>query len=167
MPVIGSKPGVEHIDDLDATVVEREPPWCLLAAIDPSTEVAVDGTAEVAGRAAYELVVTPRDDRSLVEDVRLAVDGATSMPLRVEVNSTGADEPAFEVGFTSVTFGEPAADVYRFNPPPGATLDEHEVIAHCRLELAAYKVPKEVCFLEALPKSNVGKILRKDLRTLP
>ena len=53
----------------------------LLAAIDPSTEVAVDGTAEVAGRAAYELVVTPRDDRSLIEDVRLAVDGATSMPL--------------------------------------------------------------------------------------
>jgi len=33
-------------------------------------------------------------------------------------------------------------------------------------ELTAYKVPKEVRFLEALPKSNVGKILRKDLRTL-
>jgi outer membrane lipoprotein-sorting protein len=101
----------------------------LLAAIDPSTEVAVDGTAEVAGRAAYELVVTPRDDRSLIENVRLAVDGETSMPLRVEVNSTGADEPAFEVGFTSVTFGEPAADVYRFNPPPGATLDELDLTA--------------------------------------
>ena len=53
----------------------------LLAAIDSSTEVVVDGTAEVAGRAAYELVVSPRDDRSLIEDVRLAVDGATSMPL--------------------------------------------------------------------------------------
>jgi long-chain acyl-CoA synthetase len=31
---------------------------------------------------------------------------------------------------------------------------------------AAYKVPKDVRFLDALPKSNVGKILRKDLRAL-
>jgi long-chain acyl-CoA synthetase len=49
---------------------------------------------------------------------------------------------------------------------PGATLCENDVIAHCRRELAAYKVPKEVRFLDTLPKSNVGKILRKDLRTL-
>jgi long-chain acyl-CoA synthetase len=41
------------------------------------------------------------------------------------------------------------------------------VIAHCRRQLAAYKVPKQVRFLEALPKSAVGKILRKDLRELP
>jgi long-chain acyl-CoA synthetase len=49
---------------------------------------------------------------------------------------------------------------------PGANLCEADVIAHCRRELTAYKVPKEVRFLEALPKSNVGKILRKDLRAL-
>ena len=49
----------------------------------------------------------------------------------------------------------------------GATLTEADVIAHCRFQLAAYKVPKEVRFLDALPKSNVGKILRKDLRGLP
>jgi long-chain acyl-CoA synthetase len=49
----------------------------------------------------------------------------------------------------------------------GATLTDADVIAHCRCQLAAYKVPKEVRFLDALPKSNVGKILRKDLRGLP
>ena len=49
---------------------------------------------------------------------------------------------------------------------PGAELTEAEVVAHCRRLLTAYKVPKEVRFLEAMPKSNVGKILRKDLRTL-
>jgi long-chain acyl-CoA synthetase len=49
---------------------------------------------------------------------------------------------------------------------PGVAVDEADVIAHCRRELTAYKVPKEVRFVEALPKSNVGKILRKDLRTL-
>jgi long-chain acyl-CoA synthetase len=48
----------------------------------------------------------------------------------------------------------------------GAALTEADVIAHCRRELAAYKVPKDVRFLDALPKSNVGKILRKDLRAL-
>ena len=49
---------------------------------------------------------------------------------------------------------------------PGATLTQADLIAHCRRQLSAYKVPKEVRFLEALPKSNVGKILRKDLRGL-
>ena len=49
---------------------------------------------------------------------------------------------------------------------PGADVTETDVIAHCRRELTAYKVPKEVRFEEALPKSNVGKILRKDLRAL-
>jgi long-chain acyl-CoA synthetase len=49
---------------------------------------------------------------------------------------------------------------------PGATLTEADLIAHCRCQLAAYKVPREVRFLDALPKSNVGKILRKDLRGL-
>ena len=47
---------------------------------------------------------------------------------------------------------------------PGATLGADDVIAHCRRELTAYKVPKTVVFLDALPKSTVGKILRRDLR---
>lgn len=50
---------------------------------------------------------------------------------------------------------------------PGAMLTEADLIAHCRQQLSAYKVPKEIRFLEALPKSTVGKILRKDLRGLP
>jgi hypothetical protein len=98
----------------------------LLAAVDPTTEVTVDGTAEVAGRAAYELVLAPRGTGSLIDDVRVAVDSETSMPLRVQVNGDG-DEPAFEVGFTSVTMGEPSDDVFRFNPPPGATVEEHDL----------------------------------------
>jgi long-chain acyl-CoA synthetase len=48
----------------------------------------------------------------------------------------------------------------------GATLTEEDVIAHCRRDLTAYKVPRQVRFLEALPKSNVGKILRRELRNL-
>jgi long-chain acyl-CoA synthetase len=43
-------------------------------------------------------------------------------------------------------------------------LTEHDVIEHCRKSLAGYKVPKHVYFRKELPKSNVGKILRKELR---
>ena len=43
-------------------------------------------------------------------------------------------------------------------------LTEAALIAHCRTQLTAYKVPREVRFLPELPKSNVGKILRRELR---
>jgi outer membrane lipoprotein-sorting protein len=96
-----------------------------LAAIDPSTKVTVDGTASVAGRDAYELVLQPRDTRSLVGDVRLAVDSETGVPLRVQVNAAGSTgRPAFETAFTSVSFAKPSASVFTFSPPPGATVSE-------------------------------------------
>lgn len=44
------------------------------------------------------------------------------------------------------------------------SLTEEEVIRHCRESLAAYKVPRVVQFYKELPKSNVGKILRRELR---
>jgi long-chain acyl-CoA synthetase len=43
-------------------------------------------------------------------------------------------------------------------------LSGEDVIAHCRTQLAAYKVPRVVSFVETLPKSTVGKILRRELR---
>ncbi|QXO19168.1 long-chain-fatty-acid--CoA ligase FadD [Vibrio ostreae] len=45
-----------------------------------------------------------------------------------------------------------------------ASLTKDEVIAHCRQHLTGYKVPKLVEFRDELPKSNVGKILRRVLR---
>ncbi|MFA7278825.1 MAG: hypothetical protein WC100_01910 [Sterolibacterium sp.] len=47
---------------------------------------------------------------------------------------------------------------------PGVMLSADAVIAFCRKEMTAYKVPKIVRFTEALPKSTVGKILRRELR---
>lgn len=44
------------------------------------------------------------------------------------------------------------------------SVTEHDIIEHCRKSLAGYKVPKHVYFRKELPKSNVGKILRKALR---
>ncbi|ABG41315.1 AMP-dependent synthetase and ligase [Paraglaciecola sp. T6c] len=44
------------------------------------------------------------------------------------------------------------------------SLSEQDVIEHCRKHLTGYKVPKKVEFRDELPKSNVGKILRRELR---
>ena len=49
-------------------------------------------------------------------------------------------------------------------PRPGATLRRADVIAWCRQKLASYKVPRQVEFREDLPRSSVGKVLRRALR---
>lgn len=95
-----------------------------LKAISPSTRVSTDGTAVVAGRSAYELLLQPRDTRSLVASVRIAVDAKTHIPTRVQVFADGVSKPAFEVGFTSFDPSTPAASVFRFNPPPGTKVTE-------------------------------------------
>ncbi len=47
---------------------------------------------------------------------------------------------------------------------PGAELSEEQVLAHMRANLTRYKVPRHVEFRDSLPTSNVGKILRRELR---
>ena len=44
------------------------------------------------------------------------------------------------------------------------SLTKKEIIAHCKENLTAYKVPKEIEFIDELPKTNVGKVLRRALR---
>src|SRR5690606_20366693 len=95
-----------------------------LQAIAPTTNIEVDGTATVAGRDAYELVVSPKDDDSLIGSIRLAVDGEHFVPLRIQVYSSQGGDPAFEMGFTSVSFSEPDESVYEFTPPAGAEVEE-------------------------------------------
>ncbi|TAK14923.1 MAG: long-chain fatty acid--CoA ligase [Anaerolineae bacterium] len=46
---------------------------------------------------------------------------------------------------------------------PGETATEEELRAFCKEQLAAYKVPKQIEFVSALPRSTVGKILRREL----
>jgi outer membrane lipoprotein-sorting protein len=96
----------------------------LLASVDPSTTVSVRTTAYVAGRAAYELVLTPKSANSTVGEVVLSVDAATGTPLEARITAKGATKPAFEIGFTAVTFATPAASTFQFTPPPGATVTE-------------------------------------------
>jgi long-chain acyl-CoA synthetase len=44
------------------------------------------------------------------------------------------------------------------------SLTEEQLIEHCRTQLTGYKVPKRVYFRDELPKTNVGKILRRELK---
>jgi outer membrane lipoprotein-sorting protein len=96
----------------------------VLDAVSPTTVVTTADAATVAGRPAYELVLAPRDTRSTVREVRVAVDSATKVPLRVTAYARGHGEPAFEVGYTDIDFTRPADEHFRFVPPPGTTVTE-------------------------------------------
>ncbi|HEX3223229.1 MAG TPA: hypothetical protein VHR35_11725 [Nocardioides sp.] len=95
-----------------------------LKAIDPTTQVSTDPTARVAERSAYELSLVPRDRRSLIGSVKIAIDGATGIPTRVQVFARGASTPALQVGFTSFSTSAPDPSVFGFTPPPGATVKQ-------------------------------------------
>ena len=90
------------------------------------TAITTSGTASVAGRSAYELVLTPKDKATLVRSVRIAIDSQEHVPLRVQVYSTKLTNPAFEVGFTAVDFAKPDARQFEFTPPAGTTVTESE-----------------------------------------
>jgi len=69
-------------------------------------------------------VLVPRDARSRVAQVRLAVDASERIPLRVRVYARGAAEPAYEIGFTRISFAMPSDAHFRFTPPPGAKVEQ-------------------------------------------
>ncbi len=91
-----------------------------LAAVGPTTTVGLQQNVTVAGQAAYQLSLAPKDGRSLIGQVRIAIDAQNSLPLQVQVFARGASSPAFSVGFSSLSFAVPAASNFSFSPPPGA-----------------------------------------------
>ena len=90
----------------------------------PTTELSVREDVEVAGRAAYDLVLTPRTDATLVGEVAIAVDGETGQPLQVTVTARGEQAPAFRVAYTLLDLTAPDADLFAFTPPAGADVEE-------------------------------------------
>ncbi|MGJ7440040.1 AMP-binding protein [Aquipuribacter sp. MA13-6] len=94
------------------------------------------------------------------------VSGFNVYPSEVEACLTdlpGIQEAAV-VGVPDARSGE-SVRAYVVADDRGPT--ESEVLAHCREHLAAYKVPRGVEFRDELPMSNVGKILRRQLRDEP
>lgn len=90
----------------------------------PSTAVGLGPATTVAGRSAYQLILTPRTAATLVSSVAVAVDAGTGLPLSVDVFARGQQQPAFHTAFTALDLRAPDASRFRFTPPAGATVTQ-------------------------------------------
>lgn len=95
-----------------------------LKAADGTTSVKVGGTAQVAGRDAYRLVVKPEQSGSTIGSITVAVDAETGVPLKFTLQPSSGGKAAIDAGFTSVDFGKPDASSFSFTPPKGAEVTE-------------------------------------------
>ncbi|MFI5857883.1 outer membrane lipoprotein carrier protein LolA [Streptomyces parvulus] len=95
-----------------------------LKSIDETTSVKVAGTAQVAGRDAYRLVVEPRQKGSTVGAVTVAVDAETGTPLKFTLTPASGGAAVVDAGFTKVSFAKPDASTFDFTPPKGAKVTE-------------------------------------------
>ncbi|MFD5801832.1 LolA family protein [Streptomyces sp. NPDC127020] len=95
-----------------------------LKAIDDTTSVKVGGTAQVAGRDAYRLVVEPRQKGSTVGAITVAVDAETGTPLKFTLTPASGGAAVVDAGFTKVSFAKPDASTFDFTPPKGAKVTE-------------------------------------------
>ena len=74
----------------------------------------------------YQLDLTPKTGSTLISSVTLSVDAKTGLPLKVVVDARGQKADAFTVGFRSIDFSTPAASLFDFTPPKGATVTTPE-----------------------------------------
>ncbi|MEV5316183.1 DUF2092 domain-containing protein [Streptomyces sp. NPDC052687] len=95
-----------------------------LKAVDDTTSVTVDGTAQVAGRDAYKLVIEPKQSGSTVGAITIAVDAKTWMPLKFTLTPASGGAAVVDAGFTQLSYARPAASTFDFTPPKGAKVTE-------------------------------------------
>jgi long-chain acyl-CoA synthetase len=171
----GAEARVAALDDPGVTVPDGEPgelmirgPLVMLGYFgnEPATQAAIepDGwmhTGDVATRddEGHFFIVDRRKD--------LIITGGFNV-YPAEIERVVASHPAVAmVAVGSVpdeTHGELARAYVVLRP--GATATETQIIEHCRLHLAAYKLPRSVRFVPDLPKTSTGKVMRRELKTL-
>jgi long-chain acyl-CoA synthetase len=97
-----------------------------------------------------------------IKDV-IVVSGFKVYPNEVEdvVTRLAGVREAAAIGIDDPQSGE-AVQLFVVRKDPTLTADD--VIAHCRANLTGYKVPRRVEFVDELPKTNVGKVLRRALK---
>jgi outer membrane lipoprotein-sorting protein len=126
---------------VDPATAARE----LVAAVQQSSTVSVDGTDLVANRPAYDLVLTPKpSERTLLREVKIAVDSQTRIPLRLTVLADNTDTPALQIGFSSVDMGRQDASLFHFTVPEGATVTKGDRTDQHSAEMAGQITPKLV-----------------------
>ncbi|QES43247.1 DUF2092 domain-containing protein [Streptomyces venezuelae] len=117
-------PGAKDVPSTPADFAEQA-----LKAVDDTTSVKVDGTAQVAGRDAYRLVIKPKQSGSTVGQITVAVDEKTGTPLKFTLTPASGGAAVVDAGFTKVDFDKPSASTFDFTPPKGTKVteaDEHD-----------------------------------------
>jgi long-chain acyl-CoA synthetase len=82
-----------------------------------------------------------------------------------EVESVIASHPkVLECGVVGVPHGKSGETVKAVIVKKDPSLTAEEITAHCRSQMTGYKIPRQIVFVESLPKTAVGKILRRELK---
>ncbi len=116
----GAAPARQRPSVTDPAQTARE----LIGAVRQSSTVTVDGTGYVAGRPVYQLVLTPAPtERTLLREVRVAVDLVLRVPLQFTVLANGSADPALQIGFTDLNVGTQDPALFQFTPPAGVTVE--------------------------------------------
>ncbi len=95
----------------------------------------------------------------------IIVSGFNVYPNEIE-NVVALHPKVLEVGAIGIEHAKSGEAVKIFVVKSDPSLTKEELDAYCSEEMTRYKCPKEIEFVDDLPKSNVGKVLRKDLREL-
>ncbi|NUE65787.1 AMP-binding protein [Snodgrassella sp. ESL0253] len=124
--------------------------------LDSRGFVATGDMAEIDAKGYVRLVDRKKD--------MILVSGFNVYPNEVE-EIVAAMPEVLEVACIGVPNEKSGEAIKLFVVKRDPNLTREQIIAHCRQNLTGYKVPKDIEFCTELPKSAVGKILRKDLRT--
>jgi len=89
----------------------------------PYARVDVAGQGTVAGRAVYLLRMTPTATDTALGAVQASIDGATMLPLRLEVFAASGGPAVLESGFDSISYDPIDPSLFAFSPPAGAKVD--------------------------------------------
>jgi len=95
----------------------------------------------------------------------IIVSGFNVYPNEIE-NVVASHPKVLEVGAIGVPHKKSGETVKLYVVKKDKSLTEDELVNFCRQQMTGYKCPKHIEFVDDLPKSNVGKVLRKDLRKL-
>ncbi|MFI1222947.1 MULTISPECIES: outer membrane lipoprotein carrier protein LolA [unclassified Streptomyces] len=128
-----------------------------LAAAGDTTSVTVDGTAQVAGRDAYQLLIKPKQSGSTFGSIRIAVDAENGVPLKFTLSAASGGKAVVDAGFTKVDFSQPAASTFAFTPPKGAKVTEADELETGKDERGAAQkaLPGQLAELDGFEGLNV------------
>ena len=128
----------------------------------PTTSVTVDGTAQVAGRDAYKLVIKPKQGGSTIGAITVAVDAKNGVPLKFTLSPSSGGKAVIDAGFTGVDFAKPAASSFTFTPPKGAKVteaDDAKAQQQAGKRAPEFKVPGGPAGLDGLAGGKGMKVI--------